>query len=274
VAAVTVAEDGDALVVAAAERITVLIERAIAERGGAVVCLTGGRTPQRLYERLADAGHPWRDRIDWARVHLFWGDERHVPPGHADSNFGMAHRALVAHVPIPAAQVHRMRGEIADATAAAQDYDRALSDGFSRAGRTDRTFDVMLLGLGEDAHIASIFPGSALLGSDPMHNSTQGLESIRVGGSDPMSRSVYGGLTPLVAGVWAEHLGAWRITLTPRALLDARALLVLVAGEAKAAAVHAALKAPEGVSRSPAQLLRQAGDRVEWLLDRAAAAAI
>jgi 6-phosphogluconolactonase len=242
---ITVVDDEEAVAAAAAERVTSLVEQSIAARGTACVCLTGGQTPRRLYERLADERGPWRARIDWPRVYLFWGDERHVPPDHPESNFGMAHRALVDRVPVPRGQIHRMRGEVADARSAARAYDEALRAGFAAAGRSDLTFDVMLLGLGEDAHMASIFPGSALL------HETAAADEARV------------------AGVWAEHLGAWRITLTPRALLDARAILVIVSGAAKADAVHAALEAPHDVARWPAQLLRAADDRTEWIVDRA-----
>ena len=136
-----------------------------------------------------------------------------------------------------------MRGEMPDASQAACEYGDELRDGFARAGRHAPTFDVMLLGLGEDAHIASIFPDSPLLGPDPAR----------------------------VAAVWAPHLNAWRITLTPPALLDARRIVMLVSGEKKADAVHAALELPIDVRRWPAHLLRMAEDRVEWFLDRAAA---
>jgi 6-phosphogluconolactonase len=245
-AALTVAADEQALAHAAAERTTAVIERSIAERGGAMVSLTGGSTPRRTYALLADEAHEWRDRIAWRHVHLFWGDERHVPPDHRDSNFGMANGALVRHVPIPRAQVHRMRGEMPDARDAARHYERRLNEAFAAAGRTDRTFDLMLLGMGEDGHIASIFPESELLERRP---------------PDEADR---------VAAVWAPHLDAWRITLTPAALLDSRTIALLVAGYAKAAAVHAARDGPLDVSRWPAQLLREAGDRVEWIIDRAA----
>jgi 6-phosphogluconolactonase len=247
VAALTIVDEERALAVQAAERFTRHVEAAVAGRGNALVSMTGGDTPRRMYALLGDTGRPWRARIDWARVHLFWGDERHVPPEHPDSNFGMANRALIDHVPIPPAQVHRMRGDIADAAEAARDYERVLRDGFAAAGRTGHTFDLMLLGLGEDAHIASIFPDSPLLAPD----------------ADP-------GLT--VAAVWASHLAAWRLTLTPPALLDARTIAVLVSGEHKATAVHAALESPDDLRRWPAQLLRSAGDRVEWMIDRPAAA--
>jgi 6-phosphogluconolactonase len=115
----------------------------------------------------------------------------------------------------------------------------------------------MLLGLGEDAHIASIFPGSELLQSRQVK-------------ARPAESPL--GNDERVAAVWAQHLRASRLTLTPDALLDARAIVLLVAGAQKADAVHAAIEAPLNISRWPAQILREAGDRVEWLIDRAAAA--
>lgn len=236
---VTVVADLEAAAATAAARVTSLIQQSIIARGNAVVCLTGGRTVRRLYELLAED-----HSIEWTRVHVFWSDERHVPPDDPQSNVGMAQQTLLAHVPIPATQVHRMQGELRDATAAARAYDSTLREGFALAGRTDHTCDVMLLSLGEDAHIASIFPGSPLLGS----------------------------LVPLVAAVWVDHLKAWRITLTPAALVDARAILVLASGGSKAEAVRAALELPEDVAHWPAQLLRPAGDQVEWVIDREAAA--
>jgi 6-phosphogluconolactonase len=244
-AQLTAADDEDTLAARAADRVTQLIEEAAAARGAVLVALAGGTTPRRLYANLADPKQPWRDRIPWRDVHLFWSDERHVPPDHSDSNYGMARAALIDHVPIPADHVHRIHGEIADASDAAADYERTLrvvGSGFSRTS----LFDLTLLGLGEDAHIASIFPGSELL------NVAHPFTGCRI------------------AAVWAPHLSAWRITLTPEAILDSRAIVVLVAGANKASAVHAALAAPLEVNTYPAQLLRAAGDRVEWFLDRAA----
>lgn len=248
-AVVTVLTDHEALAAAAAERVASLVGSAIAARRRASLCLSGGQTPRRLYELLADPSHSFRSTIDWTRVHVFWGDERQVPPDHAESNFGMAHRALLAHVPIPAGQIHRIRGELADAAEAANEYEMILSG----------LLDVALLGLGADGHIASIFPGSPLLDFQPV-----GADRLRAA-----STSRLGGQS--VAAVWVKQLNAWRITLTPSALLDARAILVLVSGADKAAAVRAALDGPDDVRRWPAQLLRAAGDRVEWFMDAAAA---
>ena len=223
-----------------AGRLSELIEQSIAVRGAATVSLTGGSTPRDAYAALADASRPWRSHIEWARVHLYWGDERHVPPDHPDSNYRMADEALIRHVPIPPDQVHRIRAELPDANDAAADY----------AAQLPPRFDVMLLGLGDDCHIASMFPGSELL---------QNRGTGAVGPTEP------------VAAVFVPHLNAWRITLTPRVILDSRAIVRVVSGESKAAAVAAAIDGPLDVARYPAQLLRDAGDRVEWLLDRAAA---
>jgi len=243
VALVTVLSDRETLAAAAAERVTALAGAAIASRERANLCLSGGQTPRRLYELLADPSRPWRARIDWRQVHVFSGDERTVPPDHAESNFGMAHRALLAHVPSPPDHVHRIRGELTDPSEAAREYDAIV--------RAYEPFDILLLGLGEDAHIASIFPGSPLVsGANPT-------------GSAPHDRRA--------AAEWVKQINSWRITLTPPALLAARAILVMVSGAEKASAVYAALEAPEDVSQWPAQLLRAAGTRVEWLIDSAAA---
>ena len=239
-ARLTVASDEVQLAKLAAERVTQLIVQAVADRGSARVSLAGGATPRRLYTNLADARQPWRDRIPWAQVQLFWGDERHVPQDHPDSNYGMAKGALIDHVPIPADHVHRMHGDLPDAHEVAEDYERTLATVVSGCSRTT-LFDLMLLGLGEDAHVASIFPGSDLL--------TQKNDRR-------------------VAATWAQHLNAWRITLTPEAILDATTILVLASGGRKTDAVNAALEAPLDTKTYPAQLLRAAGDRVEWFLDR------
>lgn len=242
-AQLTVAEDEIQLAALAAERVTQLVSEAVREQGTALVALTGGTTPRRLYSNLADASQPWRDRIPWDRVQLFWGDERHVPPDHPDSNYGMAKKTLIDHVPLPPDHVHRMRGELPDARAAAVAYENEL-DRVASAFRRKNLFDMTLLGLGQDAHIASIFPGSDLLDRENPHR---------------------------VAAAWAQHLGVWRITLTPAAILDSRRIVVLVAGAKKADAVHAALQAPLDLKAHPGQILRTVEDRVEWFVDRGAA---
>ena len=231
----------------AAERIAALLQAAVARRGLAAMSLTGGDTPDLLYERLADDTRPWRRRIDWPRLHLFWGDERQVPPDHPESNYGLAYRLLLEHVHVPATQIHRMRGEL-PASEAGESYDAVLRE------RRDRTvgplFDVMLLGIGSNAHIASIFPASPLL----------------LSGAD-----LSGPRGTLATGVAVPELSQWRITMTPRALLDSAQIIMIASSASKADAVQAAVEGPLDVQRYPAQLLREAGDRVEWIIDSAAA---
>jgi 6-phosphogluconolactonase len=250
-AIVNIEPDAAALAEATAQRIAALLRHACESDGTAHICLTGGQTPRETYRRLALATS--RGTIDWERVHLFWGDERMVPPDHEDSNFGMADAALILPAGIPTRNIHRIRGELPDAEQAARDYERVLRR-FHRPGRPQ--FDVVLLGLGADGHIASLFPGNPLL---------------TAGGQSPLelARTTYAHLT---AAVWAETLRRWRVTLTPRALLDASAILMLTAGGTKADAVKAVLQGSDDLARWPAQLLRHAGDRVEWWMDRAAAA--
>jgi 6-phosphogluconolactonase len=190
--------------------------------------------------------HPWRARIDWQRLQLFWSDEREVPPDHLESNYGLAHRWLLQYVLIPETQVHRIRGEL-PASDAGRLYDAVLRE--RRHHTAGALFDVMLLGIGDNAHIASIFPYSPLL--VPGHD-----------GESPL----------LAAGLFVPELNAWRITMTPAALLDAEAIIMIAGAASKADAIAAALEGPLDVPRYPAQLLREAGDRVEWIIDAAAAA--
>jgi 6-phosphogluconolactonase len=237
---VRVVGDASAHAEATAARVVSVVQRACARRGSAAVCFTGGHTARDVYERLADGQSRRRHQIEWAAVHAFWGDERHVSTDDPASNAGMTQRALLAHVPIPDEHVHPLRGDLLDAEAAAREYERILPS----------TFDLMLLGLGADAHIASLFPGSALLdGGTNAHE----IENRRV------------------RAVWVQDLSAWRLTLTPAEVLNARTIIVLAAGAEKARAVQCALEAPTDITRWPAQLLRAAGDRVEWVLDTAAA---
>jgi 6-phosphogluconolactonase len=256
-ARLTVVRDKAEMSEAGAERITSLIEGAIVIRDEAAISLTGGHTPDQLYECLADPDRPWRTRIDWSRVHLFWGDERNVPPDHPESNFGSANRTLIQQVSIPESNVHRMRGE-APAVVAGREYDVMLHA--RRHEMPGRLFDVILLGIGADAHVASIFPESPLLA-----NATSGADLYSSGGAD------LSGPRELATGVWVPQLNQWRITQTPPALLDSTAIIVIATGSTKADAIAAAIDGELNVSRYPAQLLRPADERVEWIIDDAAA---
>lgn len=158
---VLVAADLRRLADAAAERFAETAEMAVARAGRFTVALAGGSTPKGLHARLA--AEPYRSRIPWSRAHVFWGDERCVPPAHTESNFGMAMETLLRHVPIPQAQIYRMRGEDPDPDRAAAEYERLLRNVFElEAGALPR-FDLVLLGMGADGHAASLFPGSPVL---------------------------------------------------------------------------------------------------------------
>lgn len=219
----------------------VFVERAgaaIAARGRFSVALAGGSTPRAMYRELA--APTLASGVDWTRVHVFFGDERAVPPGDPASNYGMASAALLDHVPIPRAQVRRLPADDADLERAARAYEDAL-----RAALGDPpALDLALLGMGADGHTASIFPGTPAAGE--------------------ARRLVVRGRAPV-----APHD---RLTLTAPAFAAARAVLFLVTGADKAAAAWEVLCGPRDPGRFPAQLPNPAsGDRT-WFLDRAAAA--
>ena len=220
----------------AAARFAGLAADAVAARSCFTVALSGGATPTGLYHLLAQA--PYRDRLPWSRIHLFWGDERCVPLDHPESNYRQAQETFISRVPIPAANVHRILGELSP-DAAAHAYSAELRAFF---GDPWPTFDLILLGMGDDGHIAALFPGS------PAIHETE---------------------KPVVAttGQYQDR-PAQRVTLTLPAINAARDIFFLVAGAAKAPAVHAVLHGPP--AGFPAQQVHPAG-RLTWFLDEAAA---
>lgn len=234
-------DDLDALARAAAEEITKSAEEAIAARGEFKIALSGGDTPKPAYRLLADK--PWCDRIDWDRVDVFWVDDRHVPPNHPDSNFKMVMDTLLSQLPIPLANVYRMRTEKPDAELVAEGYERTLFDEFDLEGDERPRFDLVLMGIGADGHTASLFPGS---------------EAVRE-------------RERLVVAPWVDSLKAHRITLTLPVFNHARLALFLVSGEEKAEALKAVLEGDFQPDRSPAQAVRPEDGRLLWLVDRAAA---
>ncbi len=237
-----VSPDAAALAREAAGRFVALAGTAIAERGRFVVALSGGSTPKALLELLA--GAPYRDEIDWGRVHIAWGDERCVPPDDEQSNYRMAREALLAHVRIPSGQIYRMPGELPDPRAAADAYEATLRRLFDLSPGEWPRFDLVHLGMGTEGHTASLFPGSPALA-----------ERER-----------------LVAAPFVEQLGVHRITLTPPAINAAREVQFLVAGVEKAAIVRRVLREPRDPSELPAQVVAPTDGRLVWLLDVAAAA--
>lgn len=210
---------------------------AIARDGSFSVALSGGATPEALFNLLA--GPPYADKIPWDKVHLFWGDERCVPPDHPESNYNMAFRALVSKLNIPPENVHRMRGE-AEPQAAATAYEDELLLHLAISGKPG--LDLIFLGLGSDGHTLSLFPGSPLLAQ---------------GGR-------------LVAAGFVEAVRAYRISLTLTAVNNSDTAVFLVTGQPKAEILKKALEAGEGRRKYPATLIRPRG-RLVWLVDRAAA---
>jgi len=161
--------DADSLARTVAELFVTLAVKAIAARGRFTVALAGGSTPESAYGMLATS--EFAARVGWSFVHIFWGDERCVPPHHPDSNYSMARKSLLDHVPLPVDNLHRMRGEI-EPEKAALDYERRLRSFFARprldvtrtkGRKSTLSFDLVLLGMGNDGHIASLFPGTRIL---------------------------------------------------------------------------------------------------------------
>lgn len=235
----TILPDADALAAAAAEQWIAACREAVAARGVFHVALAGGSTPQRLYRLLAQPSN--RMRIDWTRVQLYFGDERAVPAEHADSNFRMVRETLIDHVPVAAQQVHRMAALPERIEDAADDYAALLRERLPCDAAGVPVFDLILLGMGADGHTCSLFPDTPIL--------------------DERARSV--------APVYVARLDSWRLSLTYPVLEAAHRLLFLVSGADKAARLRAVCRGAQ--PPAPVQRIRARG-RVDWLVDRAAAA--
>lgn len=227
---------------AAAWELVHCADEAVTVRGRFTVSLSGGSTPKRLYQLLTS--EPFRGQVDWGRVEVFWGDERCVPPDHPESNYRMAHEAMLKHLPIPPEHIHRMEAERSDLDAAARDYEAALARVFgTSSGGEPPAFDLMLLGMGSNAHTASLFPH------------TQALEET--------SRWVVPNHVP--------ELHTDRMTMTRPILNRSRVVLFLVAGADRAGPLAEVIVGPSDPKRLPAQFIQPDGQLL-WYLDRAAAA--
>jgi 6-phosphogluconolactonase len=228
---VRIVPDLAALVTAAADEFVASAATAVSERGRFTVALSGGNTPKPIYERLATPGYA--DRIDWSATHVLWGDERCVPPDDERSNYRMAREALLAHVPIPEGNVHRMRGEDPP-EAAARSYETELRELLGA-----EPIDLVHLGMGDNGHTASLFPGLPGV-SEREH---------------------------LVLAQYVEVVGMWRLTMTPPVLRAARRATFLVSGPSKAEMLARVLDGP----RQPVVLPSQSIDTADWLVDAPAA---
>ena len=235
-----VVADPGALAAAGAEHVVRACRTAVAGRGEFAIALSGGDTPKPLYERLGE--EPFRSRVPWDKVRVFWGDERGVPPTDPRSNFRMAEETLLRRVPVRPERVHRMPAERADLDEAADEYADVLRVHVPAGAGGWPRLDLVLLGLGEDAHVASLFPGAPVL-----------REARRT-----------------VVAYYVPAQGMNRMTLTAPVLSRAGEVLFLVSGASKAEALWRVLEGPRRPDVVPAQLIRPVGGgRVLWLADAA-----
>jgi len=232
-----VLQDPKTLADTAAQHFVASATLAIAAKGSFSVALAGGSTPKAMYELLATK---YREQVDWPQVDVFFGDERCVSPEHKDSNYKMAHDALLSKVPVPEEDVFRIRGEV-DPQEAAKEYGLMLKEKFGAGG-----LDLVLLGMGDDGHTASLFPHTLAL-QEKEHR---------------------------VVANWCEKstTGAtWRITMTPLFLNRAHEILFLIAGANKADPLRQVLEGPADPERLPMQLIQPISGNLLLLLDAAAA---
>lgn len=230
--------NSDRLAERAANHFIRLATEAIAARNRFSVALSGGSTPRKLHSVLSEPSIA--AQVNWAKTHFFWGDERCVPPDHPDSNYRMAVETLLDHIPCPGENIHRMLGEI-DPQIAADQYEGRLKSFF---GLSCPSIDLICLGMGEDGHTASLFPGTAAI-----HETKR-----------------------WVLAHFVEVLDTWRITLTPAMINAASNVLFLVSGEKKAEMLKKVLQGATQPDILPAQIVKPVSGKLEWFIDEDAAA--
>jgi 6-phosphogluconolactonase len=227
----------------AAQYFVEMIGEALGAENRARVAISGGSTPKAAFRLLADPNQPWRSRLQWDKLDLYWVDERTVPPDHPDSNYRMTREALLDHVPIQPDQIHRMEGELEPEVAAAR-YESMLRNTFRLEGAQSPRFDLVALGMGPDGHTASLFPKTAAL--------------------HEMNR--------LVTANHVPQMDTWRITLTWPVINHARSVFFLIAGADKAGVIHEVFTGPRDPERLPSQLIWPSSGILTLFLDKAAAA--
>jgi 6-phosphogluconolactonase len=236
---VRIFKDNEAMSEAATNIFIQAAKHAFEARGRFLVALSGGGTPSGLYRLLAN--DPYRSEMDWEKTFVFWGDERCVPPDDAGSNYHQAYEILLKHVPLPGENILRVKGEL-EPGQASNAYAQMLKD-FADPGLDWPCFDLVLLGMGEDGHTASLFPGSPVEATSP---------------------------TLAVTGHY-QGRPAKRITLTPLVFNSARKVLFLVTGEGKAVTLSRVLNDVSNQEQYPAQRIQPTDGQVIWLVDEAAA---
>jgi len=226
----------------AAAEVVRIAKESVSARGAFYFALSGGSTPKVLYSLLAEQP-ALRNSVPWDKMQVFFGDERHVGPGQADSNYQMAADAMLSKVPLKPEQIHRIKGEYPDTAQAAAEYEGVIREQFNLPPGAFPRFDLILLGMGSEGHTLSLFPGTKAL-----H------ESKRV-----------------VTNNWVGKLFTERITLTAPAANAAANLMFMIAGADKAPALKAVLEGPHEPDQLPAQMVQPSDGRLFWLLDEAAA---
>jgi 6-phosphogluconolactonase len=232
-----------ALFEAAAEDFVEQAKAAVQSRGQFTVALSGGSTPRGLFQVLSTKDH---DLLPWKQMLFFWGDERHVPPDHPDSNYRMTYETLLSKVPVPATNIFRVPAEDPDANQVAARYEKTLRDFFKLAPGELPQFDLILLGMGPDGHTASLFPQS------------KGLLERKL----------------LVIANWVEKFSTFRITFTAPVLNAGRVVEFLVAGADKAPALQEVLEGNTSAELYPSKLVDPTDGKLVWMVDQAAAASL
>lgn len=239
---VRILADANSMAQTAAAEFLSAAREALRTKDTVSVALAGGSTPKVLYGLLAN--NPLlQPMVPWSKIQFFFGDERHVPPGDPESNFRMASEAMLTKAPVNAKQVHRIKGEIANAAEAAAEYEKDLRASFHLDAGAFPRFDLVLLGMGPEGHTASLFPG------------TKALKEER----------------RLVVSNWVGKLYTDRITLTPPVLNRAARVIFTAHGAEKAPALKAVLEGPYEPEQLPAQMIHPDQGKVLWLVDPAAA---
>jgi 6-phosphogluconolactonase len=238
---IEIVTDAEALYQSGAAEFVRQAREAVEAKGTFTVALSGGSTPKGLYALLS-TDPTLRAQAPWDNIHMFWGDERHVPPNDAESNYRMAHDAMLSRVPIPLANVHRIKSENPQASQAAEEYEQTLRSFFHLPAGQFPPFDLIFLGLGPEGHTASLFPGTKAL-----HEERR-----------------------LVVSNWVGKFYTDRITMTPPVLNNAACVIFLVSGEDKALPLKAVLEGHYEPEQLPAQLIRPSRGRLLWLVDQQA----
>lgn len=249
-AQIRVYKDADEVALKAVRRFARLADQYVLGSGIFTVALSGGSTPKAMFKLLAQS--PFLETVPWESIYFFWGDERSVPPDHADSNYRMTYETLLSKVPIPEANIFRIEGENPDHDKAARDYADTLTNFFLTKTQPSKTaplsmvprFDLVFLGMGPDGHTASLFPHTTALKND----------------------------SDIVVANFVEKFNTYRITLTARTINNARNVTFLAGGADKAEVLKNVLEGEYNPDLYPSQLINPTKGTLLWMIDEAAAA--